>query len=76
MFNDLKDKRVLITGASQGIGLAAALAFARSGARVGITSRSLDDNALRAMSHLRAISGDVEHFPGDLSQTPACEQLV
>ena len=76
MFDDLKDKRILVTGASQGIGLAAALAFARSGARVGITSRSLDDNALRAMSHLRAISGDVEHFPGDLSQTPACEQLI
>ena len=76
MFDDLKDKRILVTGASQGIGLAAALAFARLGARVGITSRSLDDNALRAMSHLRAISADAEHFPGDLSQTPACEQLV
>ena len=44
MFNDLKDKRVLITGSTQGIGLAAARAFARQGAKVGITSRVAGDN--------------------------------
>lgn len=44
MFDDLKDKRILVTGASQGIGLAAALAFARMWARVGITSRAFDEH--------------------------------
>ena len=76
MFNDLKDKRVLVTGASQGIGLAAALAFARQGAKVGISSRSLDDHARGALAGLRQIGGDVEHFSGDLSETPVCEQLI
>ena len=76
MFDDLKDKRILVTGASQGIGLAAALAFARMGARVGITSRAFDEHAQSAMAQLKAIGADAEHFPGDLSQTPACEQLV
>lgn len=37
---DLKGKRVIVTGASRGIGLAIASAFAREGARVAICARS------------------------------------
>lgn len=76
MFDDLAGKRVLVTGASQGIGLAAAVAFVRQGAKVGITSRSVDDHARQALADLRQIGGDVEHFPGDLSDTAECERLV
>lgn len=39
---DLNGKRVIVTGASRGIGLAIARAFAQEGARVAICSRSLD----------------------------------
>ncbi len=42
----LDGKRVLITGASKGIGLACALAFAREGAEPILVAR--DDAALRA----------------------------
>ncbi len=38
--NQFKDKRVLITGASRGIGRAAAEAFLKAGARVAINGRS------------------------------------
>lgn len=39
---DFRDKTVLLTGASSGIGRAAALAFARQGARLLLTGRSVE----------------------------------
>jgi NAD(P)-dependent dehydrogenase (short-subunit alcohol dehydrogenase family) len=47
--NDLKDKCVLITGGTMGIGLATALAFGRQGARVVLTHKwgSADENAIQ-----------------------------
>ena len=76
MFSDLKSKRVLITGASQGIGLAAALAFVKQGARVGISSRSKDENAATALKCLQQAGGDVKHYAGDLSHSGECEKLI
>jgi NADP-dependent 3-hydroxy acid dehydrogenase YdfG len=40
--SDLADKVVLITGASTGIGRAAAIAFRQQGARVALAARSAD----------------------------------
>lgn len=42
---DMSGKTVLITGASRGIGKAAAYAFAEAGANVGLVARSVDDIA-------------------------------
>ena len=39
MFTDYRDKVVLITGGTKGIGLACGLAFARQGAQVVLTHR-------------------------------------
>jgi hypothetical protein len=39
---DLKDKRVIVTGASRGIGAAVAKGFAREGARLAICARNAD----------------------------------
>lgn len=50
MLSDFKDKVVLITGGTRGIGLACGLAFGRQGARVVLTHRwgSADEDAIRA----------------------------
>jgi len=48
--NDLRDKCVLVTGGTMGIGLATGLAFARQGARVTLTNKwgAADEDELRA----------------------------
>ncbi|WP_031160151.1 SDR family NAD(P)-dependent oxidoreductase [Streptosporangium roseum] len=48
----LEDKRVLITGATRGIGLATARVFAEEGARVAITYHTSDATAKRVVEEL------------------------
>ena len=42
MHIDLSNKRVIVTGASRGIGKAIAKAFAQEGAKVAICARNID----------------------------------
>src|SRR4051794_8245664 len=67
----LKDKIILITGGSKGIGFAAAQAFVAEGARVAINSRSQEnlDKACAACTGL-------EPFAADLTLPRAAAQLV
>jgi NAD(P)-dependent dehydrogenase (short-subunit alcohol dehydrogenase family) len=67
----LKDKIVLVTGGSKGIGFAAAKAFLAEGARVAIASRS-KENLDRAC----AACPGIEAFAADLTLPRAAEQLV
>ena len=50
---ELRGKKVLVTGASKGIGLACAQGFAAEGARVRIASRSEPD--LKAVLNARCV---------------------
>ncbi len=76
MFNDLKDKRVLITGSTQGIGLATARTFARYGAKVGITSHVVTEGIEQSLEELRQLGGEGAFFQGNLCDSKACEQLI
>ncbi len=59
-FPDLSGKRVIVTGASSGIGSATASAFAYAGARVVLAVRDLD----KGRAAVAAIAGHVAFYPG------------
>jgi 3-oxoacyl-[acyl-carrier protein] reductase len=58
MIIDLSDKRVIVTGASRGIGRGIATAFAKEGCRLAIGART--EEAIRAVAdELRPLAGDL-----------------
>jgi 3-oxoacyl-[acyl-carrier protein] reductase len=64
---DLKGKAALVTGASQGIGRAIALALARSGARVAAAARNAEK--LKAVvGEIAAAGGEAIAIPMDVAQ--------
>jgi len=67
-------KRILVTGATRGIGLATAREFLRGGARVALNG-STKQSVERAVSELGAGDKSVA-VPGDLGQLPECERVV
>jgi NAD(P)-dependent dehydrogenase (short-subunit alcohol dehydrogenase family) len=69
---DLKGKRILLTGASSGIGEAAAEKFARRGATVVAVARRKE--LLDAL--VDRIGGDARALPCDLSDLDAVDELV
>ena len=74
----MRDKQILITGASSGIGLAAALALAGSGANVAIVGRN-EARTKSAAAQIQARAGHnagVTSFVADLSAQAAVAKLA
>jgi NAD(P)-dependent dehydrogenase (short-subunit alcohol dehydrogenase family) len=67
----LKNKRVLITGGSKGIGLACAQAFIAEGARVAIVSRSPEN-----LNQAKKLLGDAYTAAADLADPAAAQAMV
>ncbi len=72
----LEGKRALVTGASLGIGAAAAELFARLGAHVAVAYRSNAGEAARVVDRARAHGVEVHAFAADLSRWDEGERLV
>ncbi|MFT4159148.1 SDR family oxidoreductase [Shinella sp.] len=71
----LDDKVAIITGASSGIGRAAALLFARQGAKVVLSARGRERLETVA-DEIRAAGGSVAAIAGDVSEEAHHEALV
>ena len=73
----LRDQTVLVTGSTAGIGYAAAIGFAREGARVIVNGRS-EERVQKAVEQLRTEvpSAKVEGVAADLSKAAGADILI
>jgi NAD(P)-dependent dehydrogenase (short-subunit alcohol dehydrogenase family) len=71
----LEDKVTLITGASQGLGRALALAFAREGARVVVNARS-EESVRPVAQEVEAVGAEVLAVAADVSKAADVESLI
>ncbi len=76
MFKDIENKKVLITGASGGIGYSMAKLFASYGACVGLHYNSQKEKAMELLKEIRDNSEKAELFQGNLLYQRVRKNLV
>ncbi len=75
MGRDLRQRVVVITGASSGIGAATAVAAGRAGMRVGLFARRRE-RLEEVAEQVRAAGGEAETAPGDVREPDALASFV
>ena len=72
----LENKVALITGATRGIGKQIALAFAREGAQIAFTGRSLNEHAIATREELTQLGVRVQFYPSNAADFAAAHEVV
>jgi len=72
---DLRDKTVLITGGSRGLGLVMAREFAREGARLALCARD-EEELQHAENDLKRFGVEVMTIPCDVTSRQAVDELI
>lgn len=72
----LKDKVAIITGGDSGLGRAAAVAFAKEGAKLVIPYYNEHKDAMETKSYIEMLGGHCEILSGDISEKQFCKQIV
>lgn len=75
-FSEFRNKKILITGASTGIGAELARAFTKQGAIVGLHYLSSEDAAQTVASEIRSEGGRIELIKADASDSDAMAGAV
>ena len=76
MFEGIKSKKVLITGATGGMGESIALLFAEYGAELGLHYNQDKEKAEALIEAVRKKSGKAEIFQADLLKVESCKELI
>ena len=71
----MSGQAVIVTGAASGIGRAAALAFAREGARV-LVADLAEEGAAAAVAEIEAVGAEAVAVTGDLSDQAVVDEVV
>lgn len=74
--SDFSGHVALVTGASLGIGRAAALALGKAGAKVAVNYRSNPEKAAEVVAEIKASGGDAIAIQGDVADQAAVEKMV
>jgi 3-oxoacyl-[acyl-carrier protein] reductase len=72
----LRGKRILVTGASRGLGRTMVKTFAAEGAKVAFTFTRDDEGAKAALEDARAAGGEVRAYKASVLDTPATEAAL
>lgn len=76
MIEDLKGKRILVTGSSTGIGAAVAKAYTRHGARVAVHYNASAEQAQALVAGIEAEGGEAVLVAGDVSTSSGAKAVV
>ena len=72
----LKDKVAIITGGDSGLGRAAAVAFAKEGAKLVIPYYNEHQDAMETKRYIELLGGECELISGDISEKRFCKGIV